>query len=132
MKLLFSNSQKIWNMFYIFWVFIFNAKIFFLMFKVHFLLLRRNWVSFIDIKSPQNRLLKVCYVPATTTSLNWLLFFTAAVNSTNEANKAGSMHRSAVYILRCLWLAYWGPAASIASFDNKLDTPIDIYEHTPI
>ncbi len=43
----------------------------------------------IDIKSIQNRLLKVCYVPATSASLNRLLFFAAAINSTNEANKAG-------------------------------------------
>ncbi len=35
-----------------------------------------------------------------------LLFFSffvaAAINSTNEANKAGGKHRKAVYILRCL------------------------------
>jgi hypothetical protein len=49
----------------------------------------------IDIKSLQNRLLKV-YVPATSTSFNRLLFFSffaAAINSTNEANMAGSMRR---------------------------------------
>ncbi len=44
----------------------------------------------IDIDSLQNRLLKVCYVPATSASL--LLFFfsffvAAAIGSTNEANK---------------------------------------------
>jgi hypothetical protein len=46
----------------------------------------------IDIESLQNRLLKVCYVPATNAILNRLLFFSfdAAINNTNEANKAGS------------------------------------------
>jgi hypothetical protein len=37
-------------------------------------------------------LLKVCYVPATSAGLPRLLFssfFDAAINSTNEANKAG-------------------------------------------
>jgi hypothetical protein len=44
-----------------------------------------------DIKR-KNRLLKVCYVPATSTT--YLAFFIAvAINSTNEANKAGGMHR---------------------------------------
>ncbi len=44
----------------------------------------------IDIKS-KNRLLKVCYVPATrTTFLAFFLYFLAvAINSSNEANKAG-------------------------------------------
>ncbi len=45
-------------------------------------------VLVIDIDSIQNRLLKVCYVPATSTCLNKHLF-AATVNSTNEANKAG-------------------------------------------
>ncbi len=43
----------------------------------------------IDIKSLKNRLLKV-YVPTTSTGLPRLLFFAAAINSTNEAKKAGS------------------------------------------
>ncbi len=43
----------------------------------------------IDIESLQNRLLKVCYVPATSAGLNRLLFFAAAIDSSNEANKAG-------------------------------------------
>jgi hypothetical protein len=54
----------------------------------------------IDIKSLQNRLLKVCYVPATNTGLprvsfffSFLFFVSAAINSTNEANKAGGMCR---------------------------------------
>ena len=40
----------------------------------------------------KNRLLNVCYVPATcATFLAFFLFFlAAAINSTNEANKAGS------------------------------------------
>jgi hypothetical protein len=46
--------------------------------------------SSIDIKR-KNRLLKVCYVPTTsTTFLAFFSFFLAvAINSTNEANKAG-------------------------------------------
>jgi hypothetical protein len=45
----------------------------------------------IDIKSLPNRMLKVCYVPVTGASLSRLLFliFAVAINSTNEANKAG-------------------------------------------
>jgi hypothetical protein len=45
----------------------------------------------IDIRR-KNRLLKVCYVPATSaTFLAFFSFFLAvAINSTNEANKAGS------------------------------------------
>jgi hypothetical protein len=41
----------------------------------------------------KNRLLKACYVPATSaTFLAFFSFFLAvAINSTNEANKAGSM-----------------------------------------
>jgi hypothetical protein len=46
----------------------------------------------IDIESHQNRLLKVCYVPASGASLNRLLF-AASFNSTDEAKKAGSMRR---------------------------------------
>jgi hypothetical protein len=45
----------------------------------------------IDIKCLKNRLLKVCYVPANSTGLPRLLF-AAAINRTNEANKASSMH----------------------------------------
>jgi hypothetical protein len=43
----------------------------------------------------KNRLLKVCYVPTTsTTFLAFFSFFLAvAINSTNEANKAGSACR---------------------------------------
>ncbi len=50
-------------------------------------------VDAIDIESLQNRLLKVCYVPAASVSLKgfFSFFFAAAVNSTNEANKAGGM-----------------------------------------
>ncbi len=41
-------------------------------------------------------------MPATSTAHSFLSFFAAAVYGTNEANKAGGMHRQAVYILRCL------------------------------
>ncbi len=59
-----------------------------------------TWGQAIDIKSLQNRLLKVCYVPATSAGLprvsfffSFLFFVAAAINSTNEANKAGGVHR---------------------------------------
>ncbi len=47
------------------------------------------------ISKVQNSLLKDCYVPATSaglSSLLFLLFFAVAINSTNEANKAGRTH----------------------------------------
>ena len=51
----------------------------------------------LNIKSLQNRLLKVSYVPATSIGPPRLaklpLFFAAAINSTNEANKAGGTCR---------------------------------------
>ncbi len=49
-------------------------------------------MPYIDIESLKNRLLKVCDVPATSGSLPMLLFFAAAIYSTNEANKADSTH----------------------------------------
>ncbi len=54
-----------------------------------------NGMPPIDIESLQNRLLKVCYVLATSASRNRLLFFlfAAAINSANEANEAGGMLR---------------------------------------
>jgi hypothetical protein len=48
------------------------------------------YVLSIDIED-KNRLLKVCYVPATSASHPRLLF-DAAINSTYETNKAGSTH----------------------------------------
>jgi hypothetical protein len=47
-----------------------------------------NKTCCIDMKG-KNRSLKVCYVPATSTTL--LAFFAVAIISTNEANKAGGM-----------------------------------------
>ncbi len=51
----------------------------------------------IDIESLQNRLLKICYVPASSAGLrkvsfffSFLFFVAAAINSTNEASKAGN------------------------------------------
>jgi hypothetical protein len=55
-------------------------------------------VGIIDIESLQNRLLKVCYVPATSTGLNRLLFFFAAAVNSTKANKAGSSSCKSVYI----------------------------------
>ncbi len=47
-------------------------------------------IHVIDIER-KNRLLKVCYVPVT--SATFLAFFLAvAINSINEANKAGGTH----------------------------------------
>ncbi len=48
----------------------------------------------IDIESLRNRLLKIGYVPATIAGLARVTFFfsffvAVAINSTNEANKAG-------------------------------------------
>ncbi len=57
-----------------------------------------KWLASIDIESLQNRLLKVSCVPNTSASLprvsfffSFLFFVAAAINSTNEANKAGGM-----------------------------------------
>ncbi len=47
-------------------------------------------ISAIDIESLQNRLFKVCYVPATTPIFQGI-FFAAAMNSFNKANKAGGV-----------------------------------------
>ncbi len=53
-------------------------------------------ILYIDIER-KNRFFKVCYVPAT--SAKFLAFFLAvAINSTNEANKAGGMCHPAVFI----------------------------------
>jgi hypothetical protein len=51
-------------------------------------------VSVENMSRYQNRLLKVCYVPATSTCLQrqLLLFFVAAINSPYEANKACGTH----------------------------------------
>ncbi len=50
-----------------------------------------SFVKPIDIERRKNRLLKFCYVPATSVAHNRLLFFffAAAVYSTIVANKAG-------------------------------------------
>ncbi len=52
------------------------------------------WVSHIDIESLQNRLLKLCNVPATSAVFQgfFFLFYAVVINSTNEANKAGNTH----------------------------------------
>ncbi len=62
----------------------------------------------IDVKSLQNGLLKVCYVPATSASLNRLLFFlfllwpwTVLMKQTRQAVHAVKQP----ILLRCLWLA---------------------------
>ncbi len=59
--------------------------------------LNLQYVWYIDIESLQNRLLKVCYVPASSAGLPRVSFFfsffvAAAINSTDEANKAGGTY----------------------------------------
>jgi hypothetical protein len=61
-----------------------------------------TWGQAIDIESLQNRLLKVCYVHVTSAGLPRLLFFAPAIQSTNEANKAGGTVKQSI-LLRCLW-----------------------------
>jgi hypothetical protein len=60
----------------------------------------------IDIKSLQNRLLKVCYVPATSTRLPRLLFLllplTVLIKQTRQA--IHTIRQS--ILLRCLWFTY--------------------------
>jgi hypothetical protein len=57
----------------------------------------------LDIESLQNKLLKVCYVPATSAGLNSLLFLlqplTVLMKQTREAVSASKQSIS----LRCLW-----------------------------
>ncbi len=66
----------------------------------------------IDIESLQNRLLKVCYVPTTSASLNRRLFFlylfllrplTVLMNQTRQAVRAIKQS----ILLRCLWMWAW-------------------------
>ncbi len=49
----------------------------------------------------KNRLLKVCYVPATSATLSF--FLAVAINSTNEANKKCVRAVKPSMLLRCLW-----------------------------
>ncbi len=55
-------------------------------------------VDIMDIESLQSRLRKVFYVPPTRAGIPRLLFYAAAINISNEANKAGSTRDYAVYI----------------------------------
>ncbi len=55
----------------------------------------------IDIKSLQNRLLKVCYVPATSVGPLRLHFF-PAIDSTNEAKRQVVCVTKQSILLRCL------------------------------
>jgi hypothetical protein len=52
------------------------------------------------ISKDKNRLLKVCYVPATSAGIPRKVssFFDATINSINEANKASGMRHSSVHI----------------------------------
>ncbi len=64
----------------------------------------------LDIKR-KYRLLKVCYVPTTSTTFLALYFsfFAAATISTNETNKAGNMCIIVSIFLRCPWAPYAVP-----------------------
>jgi len=59
-----------------------------------FLLLNKKVDKF-QLRRLQNRLLKVCYVPATSAGLPRVSFFFSFLffNTTNEGNKAGGTHR---------------------------------------
>ncbi len=61
----------------------------------------------IDIESLQNRLLKVCYMPATSTGLNRLLFLlqtlTVLMKQTRQVVRAIKYS----ILLRCIWLQHF-------------------------
>ncbi len=88
---------------------------------IHSLYACPNRVSAIESKT-KKRLLKVCYVPATSTGLPRLLFSAAAINSTNETNKAGGTRHHSI-LLRCLWLAlrkeFWWQETFVTGKEGK-------------
>ncbi len=61
---------------------------------------------FIDIESLQNRLLKVCYVPATSAILNRVLFFLFLLQLTKQTRQAAHTIKQSI-LLRCLWTHLW-------------------------
>jgi hypothetical protein len=70
-----------------------------------------------------SRLLKFCYVPATSAAFSRGIF-AAATNSTNQTNKAGRTCHWAVYLLRCLW-----PSHSVLSYHDFYPSLIFAAKH---
>ncbi len=60
-------------------------------------------VNSIDIKSLQNRLLKVCYVPAASASLNRLLFLLQLLTVLMKQTRQAVLAIKQSILLRCLW-----------------------------
>jgi hypothetical protein len=77
-------------------------------------------VTAIDIESHQNRLLKVCYVPATSASSKASFYFfmwplTVKMKQTRQAVRAVKQ----TILLRCLWrLPNVGVAGNFEAFGN--------------
>jgi hypothetical protein len=83
---------------------------------VNFALLLLNAVDSIDIKSLQNRLLKVCYVSATSADLNRLLFFSLRPLTVLIKQKRQAVHaKKQSIVLRCLWLTQTKQASDSGS-----------------
>ena len=77
------------------------------------------WVIIIDIERHKNRLLKFCYVPATSAAHNWLLFFLFLLRPFTVLMKQTRQVVCAVkqsIFLRCLWFR------SSYSWHKKLTT----------
>ncbi len=92
---------------------------------------RHHWVlqvATIDIERQKYILLKVCYVPATSARLLLVLFFGAAVNSTNEANKAGRMP----ILLKCLWLQHKPVSFPFLSHHPRMPRKVEVANCTAI
>ncbi len=51
-------------------------------------------------------------------------FFAAAINSTNEANKAAGACRLAVYLLKCLWLIQIIEIISFVTYEQVKKTRV--------
>jgi hypothetical protein len=61
-------------------------------------------VLVIDIESLQNRLLKFCYVPTTSTGLNRLLFLMRLLTVLMKQTRQALCAVKQSILLRCLWL----------------------------
>jgi len=76
-------------------------------FRRHFIyhLVRQNKVSLSNpqILKDKNRLLKVCYVPATSASFPMLLFFAAAINIIIKQTRQVVHTIKQSILFRCLW-----------------------------
>jgi hypothetical protein len=63
------------------------------------------FITTIDIESLQNRLLEVCYVPATSTSLKRLLFLLWPLTVLMKQTRQVVCAIKQSILFRCLWLA---------------------------